>query len=264
MDNPDDDLTTHDSILVSLLAATDAIWLPSREWHENYVLNPAVTNSYELRKQFRESGIAWASGESTEAGRKEKQRALEELARGGLITIAKPNLSKTLFVRLAAGAYDRTRRQCGLSGFEVGFLMLKLVAHFSVRPATVMQHIYVPETTLNNGRGWGDENQNELFGVSQRALPAFVAAWLNTNCDAERHIYYTVTPAGWKLLDDGWKPGRPVEEIHRDTRFELTYYEKFGIERAKLFTRKPDDDGELGWLRLPVAHDDIPVARNPA
>ena len=264
MDNADDDLTTHEFILVSLLAATDAAWLPSRESHDCGQLNVAVTNSYELRKQFRESGIAWASGESTEAGRKEKQRALEDLARAGLIVVAKPNLSKTLFAKLTDASYDRVRRQCDLPGFSLGFLMVRLAAAYSVRPAMLMQHIYIRETKFNNDRGWGDGNQNELFDVSQRALPALVAGWLNTNCDAERHVYYSVTDAGWKLLDDDWMPV-PGEAIQRDTRFELPYYQQLGIERARLFTRTPDDDGELGFLRLPVSHHDIAVSsRSPA
>lgn len=264
MTTPDNPLTPQETILISLLAATDAIWLPSRECHGDQ-LNPAVTNAWELRKQFRESGVSWSSGERTEAGRKQAQRDLEELAHTGLVKLSKPNDSRTLFVKLTDAAYDRLRRQSGLPGFEIGFLMLRLIALYSIRPATVCQHVYVPETKLNKGRGWGDGFQNELFAVHQRSLPALVAGWLDSRSDCQRHVYFSITSAGWSLLDDVPRPDFATEAIKRDSRFELAYYHSLHIERARLFTRTPDCDGELGWLALPVAHHGISVSsRSPA
>ena len=257
MQPPNNELTAQDSILISLLAATDAVWLPSRESHSGE-LNVAVTNAYETRKAYRESGVSWSSGGRSEAERKEMQRALEDLSRDGLVTIARPNLSKTLFVKLTDTSYNRLRRQCGLPCRAIGFLMLRLVALYSTRPAKVYQHLFVPETKLNKGRGWGDGFQNELFDVSQRALPALSAGWLDSRSDCQRHVYYWVTTAGWQFLDDGSKP-TDTESIKRDSRFELAYYQSLRLERARLFTRTPTDDCELGWLPLPVAHHDMPV-----
>ncbi len=234
-----------------------------REWHGDQV-NVICTNSYELRKAYRESGIPWASGERTEAGRKQAQRDLEELARGGLIVLAKPNLSKTLFVKLSDSAYSRLRRQCDLPSFEMGFLMLKLTEKFSVRPPTVEENVFIPETKFNADRGWGDGFQDELFRVSQNALPAVFQGWLVSVRDTQRHIFYAITEKGWKLLDDGWKPG-PGEEIKRDLDMSLAYYTSLRIESSKLKTRTPDCDGELGWpFPLSAAHHGLSCARSPA
>ena len=51
-------MRTRDSILISLLAATDAAWLPSRESH-GVKINSRVTSVYEARKRFREAGVPW-------------------------------------------------------------------------------------------------------------------------------------------------------------------------------------------------------------
>lgn len=252
-------MRTRDSILISLLAATDAAWLPSRESH-GVKINSRVTSVYEARKRFREAGVPWASGGTSDAERKEIQRALEDLKESGDVIATKPNGSKTLFAKLSDDAYDRTRRECNLLGFDVGFLMLKAVALCSVRPATVMQHVWIPETKFNNGRGWGDGNQNELFiAVSQRALPALAAGWLDTQCDSQRHVYYFVTELGWQLIDADWRPSA-VAAIHSNLDTELAYWNQLTAERSKLATRTPEDDGELGWLPLPVCHHNIPYA----
>lgn len=261
MKTPDAELSTAETIMVSLLAATDSVWLPSRESHGGQI-NPVVTNVFELRSQFRESGVPWASRGTNNAEQKTMQRALEDLTRDGSVTVARPLGTKTLAVRMTDAAYDRARRQCGEPGFSTAYLMLRLVAHFSVRPAQVMQDIWIPETKFNGGRGWGDANQNQLFFVSQRALPALVAGWLETNCDNERHVYFRVTKTGWQLIDAGSKPA-DVPAVKRDSRFALAYYERLRVEQARLFARTPDDAGELGFLRLPVSHHDVPVLRKP-
>ena len=265
MQNPDKPLTPQETILISLTAATDAVWLPSRESHGSDRINPAVTNSYELRNQFRESGIAWSSGGTNDAERKESQRALEDLKGDGAVTVAKPHGSKTLFAKLTDAAYSRTRRLCGLSGFEMGFSMLRLVAHFSVRPAMVMQDFLIPEIKLNGGKGWdGIPDGGTLYRVAQRTLPGLVAGWLDSRCDSQKHVYFWVTPLGWKLLDSIPRPDFATEAIKRDSQFEMAYDRDLHRERANLATRTPNDDGELGWLPLPVHHHDMPVSRSPA
>ena len=252
-------LTPTDSILVSLVAATDAIWLPSRECHGGgNGVNAAVTNCHELRKQFGEFGLSLASGETTDAGRKQKQRAVDDMSSKSLLTIAKPGLTKTIFVKLTEGAYGHIRQQCGLPGSGVGFRTLELVAEHSKRPATVMQDIWIPETKLNGGRGWGDGHQNELFDVAQRALPALVAGWLTTNCDSSRRVYYNVTATGWRLLDDGWKPD-PIDIAPLNEEIEIAYYECLPIERAKLTTRAPNRGGELGCSPIPNSHHNVRI-----
>lgn len=252
-------LTPQDSILVSLVAATDGIWLPSRECHDGgSAANAAVTNCYELRKQFGEFGLSWASGETTDAGRKQKQRAVEDMSHKGLVTCAKPGLTKTIFVKLTDGAYDHIRQRCGLPSIEIGFQTLKLVAAHSKRPAKFMQDIWIPEPELNGGRGWGDGNHAELYDVAQRALPALVAGWLKTNCDSSRRVYYNVTATGWRLLDDGWKPD-PIAVSPLNEDIELAYYERLATERAKLTTRTPDQRGELGWLAINTSHHNVPI-----
>ena len=260
------ELTTRQTILVSLVAATDAIWLPSRESHRDAV-NPAVTNCYELRKQFREAGVPWSSGGRTDAERKEAQRALEDLTRDGSVTVARPHGSKTLFVRLSEAAYERTRQLCYQPSFFWGYISLKMVALSSTRPPAVYQDIFIPETAFNNGNGWdGKPDGGKLYRAAQRALPALVADWLTTRCDCQRRVYYSVTAAGWKAIDDPSSASKPdVERIPPDVRFAAAYADCLAAEQKKIFTRTPNDDGELGSLPLPVGHHDTPISsRRPA
>ena len=147
-------MRTADEILISLLAATDAAWLPCRESH-GIKLNPAVTNAYEARKRFHEAGVPWSSGGTSDAERKEIQRALDDLKESGDVIAAKPNGTKTLFARLADDVYNRTRRKCGLTSAVTAFAMLKLDSVHSVRPSTFYQHVWIPETTFSGERGWG-------------------------------------------------------------------------------------------------------------
>lgn len=262
MKTPDNDLTAQELILVSLLAATDAIWTPCRESHDGGRIAVAVVNSWEARTAYRAGGLPWASGGRSDAERKELQRSLADLEAAGDVVVSRPNGVKSLFARLSDSAYDRLRRQCGLAGLEIGSLMLKLVAQFSYRPATLMQHQWIREPKLNGGRGWGDGNHGELYEVAQRAMPSLMAGWLKTNCDCECRIYYAVTDAGWKLLDDGWKPVAG-EDVKRDSRFELAYWEQLGVERKRLLTKKPQCAIELGTLPLPVSHHDLPLNDRP-
>jgi hypothetical protein len=75
------DLTHGDLILIRLLAMRDAYFVPVRRFLGSN-LNP---NAWSMRKRYLADGVPWASGNSTEQSRKESQRALEQLAKAGMV-----------------------------------------------------------------------------------------------------------------------------------------------------------------------------------
>ena len=105
------------SILVQVLADTDAVWIPSRTWNR-----PRPTNVYFARRAFAKGGVPWESGGATEADRKAMQRALEALAKSGAVKVRRPHRVKTLAVKLADTAEAEARKLVGLPGMYSGWL----------------------------------------------------------------------------------------------------------------------------------------------
>lgn len=240
------------SVLVGILAATDAIWLPLRDWTA-----PRPANTYAARRSFAAGGVPWASAETTEAGRKRSQRCLEELVAAGLVVGRKPKRAKTLSVRLSDAADHAARRLCGLADEEGGVATLREVGGRSERRAELLTDVWVPETALNDGRGWGDHHQEELATVEQMALPALVRGWLDSRADSEGRVYYAVTARGWKLIDANREAQEPHSEDGSPAALDL-YQDRIAAALARLGTAEPPR-GDIGEIPLPVSMGNTPM-----
>ncbi|HQL54433.1 MAG TPA: hypothetical protein PLQ87_06980 [Phycisphaerae bacterium] len=237
------------SILVQVLADTDAFWIPSRTWNR-----PRPTNVYFARRAFAKGGVPWESGGATEADRKATQRALEALAKSGAVKVRRPHRVKTLAVKLADAAEAETRKLVGLPGMYSAWLSACEVARHSKRYPQIelMTDLWVSERKLIGERP-PDEYRREAVLVEEMMLPALVRNYVGSCADRDGRVYYALTPAGWDWLDAGDAP--PADDLDgepdRDAR--AFYYERVRAALDRLDTADPPDQKEIGGIPLPVA-----------
>ena len=237
------------SILVQVLADTDAVWIPSRTW-----TRPRPTNVYFARRAFAKGGVPWESGGATEADRKATQRALEALAKSGAVKVRRPHRVKTLAVKLADTAEAEARKLVGLPGMYSGWLSAAEVARHSKRPgeAALMTDVWVSERKLIGERP-PDEYRREAVLVEEMMLPALVRNYVGSCSDRDGRVYYALTPAGWAWLDAGDEPPADDLDSEPDPDARAFYYERVRAALDRLDTADPPDPKEIGGIPLPVA-----------
>ncbi len=241
-------------LLISVLSRVDAIWLPCRDTG-----HPRWVNTDEDRITYRESGLPWISGAASEAGRKRSQRLLEALIGRGLIVLKRPKGSKKLFVKLSDHADRASRRAVGLPGVAETFELVKLVAKYSHRPATLITDVWIGEPRLLNG--W-QADPVRLADLQNLALPALVRGLLSSRSTSRRHVSYAVTADGWRLLDSSATPSvlgivEPAEEQDRAYQF---YSDRLLRYRQELASREPTQPAEIGPLPLLVSQHGVELA----
>lgn len=241
-------------VATSILAATDALFEPRRDFESR--IWPAICQG---RRNFFRAGAPWASGAVTEAGRKASQRLLEDLSRRGVVAVRKSRQAKTASVRLSDQADDETRRRIGIPGAAAGFETLKRVAKASRRPAKLITHAWIAETTLNRGRGWGDGRAEELKAVVLAARPALARGWLVSQATPARQVYFAVTPTGWDLLDSSKAPATPTTEADVEPDALDLYVQRIQEAKARLGSALMESM-DVGLLPLPVANAGEPLS----
>src|SRR5687768_9285388 len=102
------------AVQIQILAKTDALFLPVR--HRAGDSRERLVAAYFGRKEFERVGVPWASRARSEAGRKRSQRALEQLARDGVVQCFRSG-GRVTHVRLASEAEEPLRRLC-IAGSE--------------------------------------------------------------------------------------------------------------------------------------------------
>jgi hypothetical protein len=172
-----------EQILIKQLALVDALFEPLRDPSAKYWAPVHV-----LRRRYHEGGLPWRAG-----GSKDHQLALDEMVKCGLIARRKgTGGAKTVAVRLTD------------SGFVASWAFLGVEAN---TPLVVLGEVirlggskhWVPETSFNDGRGWGDGCEGELRLVATFHRPALAVGWIESHVDTQRHVGYRATPRGLKV-----------------------------------------------------------------
>ncbi len=244
------------SILVQILADTDAVWIPSRTWNR-----PRPTNVYFARRAFAKGGVPWESGGVTEADRKATQRALEALTKSGVVKVRRPHRVKVLSVKLSDAGEAEARRLVGLPGMYSAWLSAGEVARHSKRPgeAALMTDLWVSERKLIGERP-PDEYRREAVLVEEMMLPALVRNYVGSCSDKEGRVYYALTPPGWAWLDSGDVPPADDLDGEPDREARAFYYERVQAALDRLDTSDPPDPKEIGGIPLPVAIEGLKLA----
>jgi hypothetical protein len=100
-----------------------------------------------------------------------------------------------------------------------------------------------PEIDLNDGRGWGDGNHNELRFIEYLLLPALVRGYACAESTIRGHVWYRLAepPADWPM---------PGNDEPSDEDLARLYVEELGTARKRLVEA---DVGALEIGFLPIS-----------
>lgn len=247
-------LQLEDQLMVALLAATDAIFIPDRD--------PMSIDRHrvicERRQRYPTAGVPWGSEKVEpgldDAGRKQVQRVLEDLVARGLADKFRPRGAKTLGAKLTDAGEARARALVGLPQFADSLSLLADIATYQTgdNVSDFMGHTWVPETLLA-GVEWGDNERRHAFvAVEDKLLPALNRGLAAANCTVRGHCWYTLLPAGEKFLKR--KPGNEVPAVlpAQDDGARHDYFYRLRLEFEALATATPQNDREIGDIPMPV------------
>lgn len=235
-----------DEILIRLLALTDAVWLPCRQWNGS-----AQSNRYLARCDYARTGVPWGSGRSTAAGWKAAERALSELGSKGLLSVSRPRGAKALYAKLTEAGEVRAREMTGLPGLCAAWWAVLELSKHAKRPgdARLLTDVWVTEIALGEVQYGEPTCRAELMLAENMLLPALIRQHVESNSDVQGHVCYRLTPAGWAWLDAG-EPAADDDRAEPDAR-EL-YDEHIKAEIHRLDTIAANKR-EIGMIPLPVS-----------
>ena len=245
------DLSLSDQIMLSILAATDAVFIPDRDPKAR----PRHVVIYEHRWAFVKAGIPWSSEKVQpgldETGRKQVQRALDDLVRQDRVVSFQPHAAKTLGVRLTEEGDHYARALAGLPGVADAVPMMERLLELERGPDACgfLGRLWIPETVLAGVR-WGDNERRHAFvEAEEKLLPALVRGWGESNCSGHGHCWYCVWPAGRKDL----QKSLPTIELPAPTeQARGKYYYRVRQELEGLAMASPQCDREIGEIPMPV------------
>jgi hypothetical protein len=248
------EISLPDQILLAVLSATDAVFLPDRD----PLAHPRHVVIHERRQGFVHGGVPWASERVLpgldDAARKQVQRSLDELALEGLVLTYQPKGAKTLGVRLAHSGDARARALVGLPTLHDAVGLLAQLADITRHDATCafLGRTWVAETALAGVR-WGDHaNRHRFVEIEDRLLPALVRGWAVSNCSVQGHCWYSITSAGRELLTQ--QPAVAMTEgVVSCESARREYYHRVRQELLTLAAAKPECEREIGEIPMPVS-----------
>jgi hypothetical protein len=230
------------------------------------VQQPSARSSHcDRRSVFTQAGIPWSSENVQrgldETGRKQVQRALDDLVGRNRVISFQPNTVKTLGVRLTGQGDQYARALAGLPGVADAVPMVERLTALEEGPdaCEFLGRIWIPETVLAGVR-WGDNQHRQAFvDVEERLLPALVRGWVGSNCSMYGHCWYCVRPAGRKDLR---KSLSPMELPAASEQARSEYYSRIREEYEGLSTAQPRCDREIGEIPMPLSPIRVSDGRN--
>ena len=183
--------------LIELLAATDALWEPIRDWTDNH----RICGLLERRERFQKYGLPVELGGGDAAARKSQERRLDEIEKTKLVVFSR-RAGKRAFWRLTDSADWKLRRLCQWSDWdEMLTLMFAVRAHADCGYTNAG---CVPDWRLavgpHNGDGWTDQEKNKIIELEWIALPCLARAWLSAWSDCKGANGYRITDSGRRFL----------------------------------------------------------------
>jgi DNA-binding PadR family transcriptional regulator len=193
-----------DEILIGLLACGDAIFRPCRAPMTS--LNRA---SCEARIQYRRAGVPWAtrmiSGGRDEAGRKEIERVLTDLASRGLVDAHRAGGQRLSSLRLSDLGDRRARCLAGLPTVHDVKFMIPMILSLPSYAGPGPNVGFVPEIFLLHppAENWSGKlkDSRALGEVELLMLPLLVRGFCESNGDSAARALYAITNAGREAIE---------------------------------------------------------------
>jgi hypothetical protein len=244
LDYPASRLEYSDRILLGLLAATDAVFIPDRD----PLSRKRHAVLWERRKYFRQRGLPWSSeaveGASDEAVRKRVQREIDRLKGARFVHAYRPQGSKTVGLRLTDAGDQYTRALAGLPTLASSLVLISRLRELTQSDAARpwLGRMWVPETVLT-GVEWGDNEQSYKYvELEEQLLPAIVRGWVICNCSIRGHGWYSLV-----------KPSPPTSIPAKAPEKSVA-----AREISALYVAKPENDREIGQIPMPVCPERSP------
>lgn len=253
-------MTEQNAILISLLAAVDAVYLPDRKPMDHH----RHATIHERRAEYPAVGIALvtlAGPGATEADRKAAGRALVALERAGLLTRHKPKWARATSLRLTEKGDRRARAVAGLLGIDDALPLLDRLHTLRTDPRCHDEQgaCWISEWVLADrrpGQVATEDDRAELHVQQMQLLPLLVRGLVDSNCTARGDVWYALTPDGVALAERraaGEKPKARAKLPKASAAAEDFYYERIADELSRLQTTPPRQPQEIGQLPLPVS-----------
>lgn len=229
-------MTTQETILIQILAESDAIHLPmrQRDWQPP---TPAVI--YERRRRFAASGICWQmSGD--DARRKLNQRELARMKSAGLLELH--GRERRSHVRLTSKGDTLARSLCGLPGLDASHATLCEVIRLGKNGTA--------ELWLAGLDSYAEDPSNfEVILTENMCLPSLVRQWLVSHSDLLGHVAYFATPQGIAIAAQP-EPVLPSFLPKSSGEAFAAYTETILGARAQLRAAKPERQNEIGPIPM--------------
>jgi hypothetical protein len=231
------------TLLVGILSATDALWLPVRHLQTN-----AWQNVAEGRRAYRAgSGTGWRPlAGATETLRKQRQRALDTMSADGLVNLARRRETRLVGATLTARGEAMARALCGLPGWQASRASEDELRRLADSKFAAVEGGWISECGLA-GSGYGDDMDSAAFVLAENMiLPSLVAGRVASLSDSLGRCWYMLT-------DDG-TPNVPPEPTDVEPCDDLrTFYDaELARHLHELTTAKPRNTLEIGPIPMPA------------
>jgi hypothetical protein len=214
--------------LISLLAATDALWEPVRNWSDNR----RVVAIMERREEFRRDGVPIAMGGGSANERKTFERQLDQIQATEFVQVSRTRGKRTHW-RLTDSTDWQLRSLCQWSGFP------EMVSAMLAVQANDQPDYHTGDWVLAAIPDDTDEERlrQRCCEIEWAILPALVRGLATSWSDCNGAVKYEVTQAGLKFLDN---PNPPQVELPEyDTDANEAYLAELQKTRDELKTAKP-------------------------
>ncbi len=268
-------MNLRDAILASILAASDAVWVPNRSWESAR----RCTLIYERRRDFPATGIIWNSdmvgGSPDAAERTRIGRELQSCAADGMVGVFKPKWARASSVRLTERGDDMARALCGLPTLSAAIVTLDRMRAMKDSPLCidagglyyttagavgVALLAWVSEIVLSD-LPWPVEialpagHRAALVALEEKLLPLLWRAVVVSGCTLRGVVHYAATA----LADTLEAAPRSADLPDADEGCRALYYAGVKAALAQMQTVHPRVPNEIGELPLPES----PVTPRP-
>ena len=233
-----------EQILASVLARTDALFIPIRKPRE-----VCMGQICDMRMSYKATGVSWTSdtvGADDNASQKRVQYVVRKLVSDGLVT-----MPKRYRLKLTELGYQFTRALCGMETIDNAFFVLHQL--WETEGRHFLDHVWVREDQLND-TAYGSKGYRGVFAWFEELMcPLLVAGLANSNSTREGHVSYALTTDGiLRLMEE--PPEAPPLPAKSDEC--LAYYSNaLKQEIAALHSIDPEFHNNVGQIDLPSSLD---------
>lgn len=236
-----------DTLLVRILAETDALWRPMRaaDW-----VGDAAGVLHERRQRYATAGVQLDQPDRTIRSRMPFLRLLDAMQASGLLT--HQSHDKRHHAKLTDTGEVIARRLVGGPELDEAHALLRRLVALEV---DTPHGRLCSELWLANARNYGPpQATTAICEVEFIVLPALAREFAVSRSDMHGRVWYLATPAG-RAFAAGPAPIMPPDLPEPSGDACDLYHDVLLAARAALRDAEPDAPGELGYVPLPCSID---------